>query len=193
MSSRRPRALPIAVAQTQYHPVARSSSYFLRPTYQGPIANALGYANRRAVPDISAIANPITGVWVYCGAGCGSPGWLILGGTSVASPLAAGLTNAAGTFRASTQAELGYIYMIGTTAFSDVSRGVCGPYAGYFAMAGTAQVKAAAYDRCTGVGAPRGARHLDRGFWEAKNHRIGSTNSRLGRCTTTPLFLSGQG
>ena len=61
----------------------------------------------RGVPDVAALANPETGVWVY---DSGNGGWGIVGGTSVASPLQAGVTNASKSFSASTAAELARIY-----------------------------------------------------------------------------------
>ncbi|GCE20171.1 S53 family peptidase [Dictyobacter kobayashii] len=65
------------------------STYFNRPDFQrGPnVTNT-----HRMVPDVSANADPNTGNAVYCTvsvAGCSS--WVVIGGTSVAAPLWAGL------------------------------------------------------------------------------------------------------
>jgi subtilase family serine protease len=96
----------------------------------------------RGVPDVAAVADPTTGVWVYEG---GS--WYIVGGTSVASPVWAGIVNAAGTFSASTAAELSTIYNSGS-GYSVITNGDCGPYEGYLAMT--------PWSFCTGHGSPSG-------------------------------------
>lgn len=116
-----------------------------RPSYQSKIASLVG--NLRGVPDLSFDSDPITGVWVL---DTNAGGWYILGGTSVASPSLAGIVNSAGSFHASSNAELAVIYgNLGVTAdFRDVTAGYCGPYAGYSAVAG--------WDFCTGVGVVNG-------------------------------------
>jgi subtilase family serine protease len=97
---------------------------------------------------MAAVANPDTGVWVY---DSNVGGWCILGGTSVSSPLLAGIVNWAGHFAVSTSAELTTVYsnmaMLGN--FRDVTLGFCGPWCGYVAGSG--------WDFCTGVGSPTGA------------------------------------
>lgn len=116
------------------------SKYILRPAYQPA---SLG--SKRASPDVSAVANPSTGVWVrYVGA------WYIFGGTSVASPVMAAIVNNSGQFKLTTAAELTMVYagLGDATKWFDVKQGICGPYTGYWAKAG--------YDYCGGVGAPRG-------------------------------------
>ena len=108
------------------------SNFVTRPTYQDGIAGTVGA--RRGVPDISAVANPDTGVWVFDSNPVYGTGWYVYGGTSVAAAFAAGLTNAAGGFRASTAAELTALYAAKTSApasFSTTSVGFCGPYAGW--------------------------------------------------------------
>lgn len=67
------------------------SAYFARPSYQsGPnLTN-----QNREVPDVSANADPKTGYSVYCtvtDAGCPRSGWIVVGGTSAAAPLWAGI------------------------------------------------------------------------------------------------------
>jgi subtilase family serine protease len=126
------------------------SKFYARPAYQASVANITG--NQRGTPDVSAIADPATGVWVYCSTiSCQAGGvWLIVGGTSVATPVSAGIVNSANHFFASTNTELTSIYqnMTNTTAFRDITFGSCGPYEGYFGLVG--------YDLCTGVGSPTG-------------------------------------
>jgi subtilase family serine protease len=116
------------------------SAYEARPSYQSGVAQYTG--TTRGVPDVAALADPTTGVWVYQG---GS--WWIVGGTSVAAPVWAGILNAAGTFRTSTLAELLAIYG-GTAGFNAVTDGDCGPYEGYLAVS--------PWSFCGGHGIPRG-------------------------------------
>ena len=51
-------------------------------------------------PDIALDANPYTGVWVFVSLTTDFPTWFILGGTSVSSPIWAGIVNSAGSFSA---------------------------------------------------------------------------------------------
>jgi subtilase family serine protease len=115
-----------------------------RPTYQKGIAALVG--DHRGVPDIAADANPFTGVWVFNSSLFGVGEWFILGGTSVASPVWAGITNAAGSFSASSTAQLTMLYGDPASDFNDITVGVCGPYMGYAAAAG--------WDVCSGLGSP---------------------------------------
>jgi subtilase family serine protease len=116
-----------------------------RPSYQSKIASMVG--NFRGVPDLSFDSDPITGVWVL---DTGAGGWNIVGGTSVASPSLAGVINSAGSFHASSNAELAAIYanLSVTAYFRDITTGYCGPYAGYSGVVG--------WDVCTGAGVPNG-------------------------------------
>lgn len=128
------------------------SAFEPRPAFQSAIAALV--STKRGVPDVAAIGNPRTGVWVYDSYDNTSGGalyaWNIFGGTSVASPLWAGIVNHAGHFSASTAVEQTLIYANAktTTAFRDVSYGTCGYYEGWSAVAG--------WDPCTGNGAPLG-------------------------------------
>jgi subtilase family serine protease len=65
------------------------SNIFARPAYQaGTVAG-----DRRAVPDVSMLADIAPGYAIYCTApGCASPtgAWQVVGGTSAAAPLLAG-------------------------------------------------------------------------------------------------------
>jgi subtilase family serine protease len=127
----------------------------IRPSYQNVIHTLVGAM--RGVPDISADADPASGMFVRCApSSCGQPvaagSWLVVGGTSLASPLMAGITNAAGNFRASSKAELISIYgNLGSAKYNDITTGKCGNGAnGAFVNA------VAGWDRCTGVGTPKG-------------------------------------
>jgi len=130
-----------------------------RPSYQAVIARYAGAA--RATPDVSADANPTTGVWIYDSTpyeGESNPSnWWIVGGTSVSAPTIAGILNAAATasghFASSTGAELTAIYSqlanpwAYASNFWDITYGACNYYSGTFSGIG--------YDFCTGVGSPR--------------------------------------
>jgi kumamolisin len=71
------------------------STYFSKPSYQ--TGTGVDSNTFRHVPDVSADADPNTGYAVYCtvtAAGCssGSGAWIVVGGTSAATPLWASLT-----------------------------------------------------------------------------------------------------
>lgn len=129
------------------------SLYEPRPAFQNSISALV--STHRGVPDVAAIGNPETGVWVYNSYENTYSGqlyaWNILGGTSVASPLWAGIVNHAGHFSASTAAEETLIYANAKVAtdFRDVTYGTCGYYEGWSAVTG--------WDPCSGNGAPLGA------------------------------------
>jgi kumamolisin len=134
------------------------SLYEAIPSYQSSISSIVGAA--RGVPDVSFDADPITGVWVWNSYALAedyfdeelpaTAGWFIVGGTSVASPNLAGIINRAGSFAASSNAELTTIYAnkAVTADYSDIGSGFCGPYLGYATAAG--------WDFCTGVGNVKG-------------------------------------
>ena len=117
-----------------------------RPSYQNGISGIVG--GKRGTPDIAAVADPNTGVWVYNTPYCG--GWCIVGGTSASTPIWAGIVNAAGKFSTSTQAELTTVYgnLGNAAAYTDIVQGACGPGLGYITGAG--------WDFCTGVGSALG-------------------------------------
>ncbi len=102
---------------------------------------------RRTVADVSAVADPATGVAVYDSFGSG--GWTVFGGTSVSSPIVASVyalasPPAAGDFPNS------YPYA-NPSALFDVTSGANGSCGGsYLCTAG------AGYDGPTGLGSPNG-------------------------------------
>jgi subtilase family serine protease len=104
-------------------------------------------SGKRGTPDVAADANPSTGVWVFNSTLLGAPAWFTVGGTSVASPVWAGIVNAAGSIKDSSNAELIELYeRDGATQV--VRKGSCGPYNQY--------VKNGKYNFCTGLGSPIG-------------------------------------
>ena len=74
------------------------SSYEVMPPYQDITAD-VNTTGMRGTPDLSFDANPATGVSVYDSTSSqGLVGWMVFGGTSVASPSLAGIVNNAGAF-----------------------------------------------------------------------------------------------
>jgi subtilase family serine protease len=100
----------------------------------------------RMEADVSAVADPQTGVAVYAPLSQRNSAWQIFGGTSVAAPLVGGIYAANGgsvTYGANPYANTG--------ALNDVSSGTNGSCGGtYFCTAG------AGYDGPTGLGTPSG-------------------------------------
>jgi subtilase family serine protease len=127
-----------------------SSAYIPTPAYQAPVQNIVGAF--RGTPDISLVANPSTGVWMYDTTPYGGSvlNWLVIGGTSVSSPALAGILNNAGSFASSTAAELTTVYngFTNTANWTDITTGSCGNNGGSKADAG--------WDFCSGVGVPQG-------------------------------------
>jgi len=135
------------------------SFYEPTPSYQSAIANVAQGA--RALPDVSADANPNNGYWVYDSVPvdgiANDSNWWLVGGTSVSTPLVAGIINAASTvsghFATSTKDELTRIYSEYANHqaygnFWDITYGACNYYSGSFSVGG--------YDLCTGIGSPKG-------------------------------------
>ncbi len=121
------------------------SQFEPRPGYQAVISGIVG--THRGSPDFSFDADPNSGVSVYDSTSCaGQSGWLVFGGTSVASPSLAGIVNVAGKFSANSNAELTTIYAsLGTANFRDILTGTAGTF--------TAK---AGWDFVTGVGSNQG-------------------------------------
>ena len=126
------------------------STFEPRPAYQTVVANIVG--TQRGAPDFSFDADPATGVSVFDSTPCqGLSGWLVFGGTSVASPSLSGIVNLAasqpgGVFAANSTAELTNIYAnLGTPNFRDIVSGTAGTFS-----AGPG------WDFVTGVGSNQG-------------------------------------
>ena len=126
-----------------------SSVYFSRPSYQNVIYSVVGL--KRGVPDIAAIADPDTGVWVYSASGI-TPGWGVWGGTSVAAPVSAGSISHKGYKYTGLRGALTSIYAGNFGNFRDITSGNCGPYAGLSA--------GVSWDFCTGRGSFLGGNRM---------------------------------
>ncbi|MEW2516640.1 peptidase S8 [Actinacidiphila alni] len=103
---------------------------------------------KRTIADVSAVADPATGVAVYDSYGV-TAGWYTFGGTSVASPVIAGVYALAGTPSAgSYPTSFPYAH---TSALNDVTSGSNGSCGGSYLCTGKA-----GYDGPTGLGTPIG-------------------------------------
>ena len=122
-------------------------------SYNTPLAAASSYYTgcaRRAVADVSAVADPTTGVAVYDSVRYqGLGGWLVFGGTSVAAPIIASVYALAGD--ASSVTYLNSLPYAGKSFLNDVtsgSNGICSPLV--LCTAGQS------WDGPTGLGTPNG-------------------------------------
>ena len=119
------------------------SAYIAKPAWQ----TDPGCANR-TVADVAADADPNTGVSVYDSfAYQGSSGWLVFGGTSVASPIIASTYALAGNTGSIQYASSAYSHPAALNDVTSGSNGSCGTYLC------TGQV---GYDGPTGNGTPNG-------------------------------------
>ncbi|MCX3059974.1 S53 family peptidase [Streptomyces beihaiensis] len=119
------------------------SSYDAKPSWQTDSG-----CSKRTVADVSAVADPATGVSVYDSYGV-TAGWYTFGGTSAASPIIAAVYALGGTpSSGSYPAKFPYAH---TSALNDVTSGSNGSCGGsYLCTAGSG------YDGPTGLGTPRG-------------------------------------
>ena len=118
------------------------SAFEPKPTWQHDTGCA-----RRTVADVSAVADPATGVAVFDSFNVG--GFLVFGGTSVSSPIVASVYALVGRPAAgSVPASLAYSH---TTSLFDVTSGSNGSCGGSYLC--TAKV---GYDGPTGLGTPNG-------------------------------------
>ena len=104
---------------------------------------------KRTVADVSAVADPATGVAVYDNTAYqGRKGWWVIGGTSVSSPLVGAIYALAGNAASLTYGSYPYGH---TAAFNDVTSGSNGKCGGsYLCTAGVG------FDGPTGIGTPSG-------------------------------------
>jgi hypothetical protein len=118
------------------------SSVYPRPAFQNSISSIVDTS--RGCPDVSGVADPYTGVAVYGSYAFG--GWAVIGGTSLACPVVAAITNVRGQNAASTLDELVRIYANnGSSLYRDITQGTAGIFS---ATVG--------WDFITGIGSPVG-------------------------------------
>src|SRR5262249_53937726 len=127
------------------------SSYYGLPSWQ---TGWNIFASKRGVPDVSYVADPNTGLYVYCSTYF-PPGWYQVGGTSAGAPQWAALIALANQGRAAALSGNGDIYnatvagnpdTINSAHFVDVSSGSNGDHPDDISTAG--------YDLVTGLGSP---------------------------------------
>jgi len=124
-------------------PGSGCSAYVTKPSWQND-----GDCGTRTVADVSAVADPYTGVAVYDStANHGSKGWMVFGGTSAAAPIV-GAIYALGGNSASYPAAGLYGSTAGLFDVTSGSNGSCG--GSYLCTAG------AGFDGPTGNGTPDG-------------------------------------
>jgi subtilase family serine protease len=117
------------------------STVYAKPTWQKDTLCTM-----RMEADVSAVADPNTGVAVYGPATRSASAWLVFGGTSVAAPLIAGVYGVNGSAVNYGQNPYGV-----TSGLYDVTSGSNGSCSGtYFCTAGLG------YDGPTGLGTPNG-------------------------------------
>lgn len=117
------------------------STIYAKPSWQTDTG-----CSKRVEADVSAVADPNTGVAVYGPVNARRSGWLVFGGTSVASPLIAGVYGVNGG-----AVNYGSDPYNNTGALYDVTSGSNGSCGGSYLC--TAKV---GYDGPTGLGTPNG-------------------------------------
>ena len=115
------------------------SAYIAKPSRQTD-----GGCARRTVADVSAVADPNTGVAVYGPSSRNRSAWMVFGGTSVAAPLIAGVYAISGVV------DLNTTYSR-PGGFHDVTSGSNGSCGGTYLCTGMT-----GYDGPTGLGTPNG-------------------------------------
>ncbi|HLZ80433.1 MAG TPA: S53 family peptidase [Ktedonobacteraceae bacterium] len=121
------------------------SAYISKPSWQkDPLCS------KRTVADVAADADPNTGVSVYDSYSYqGLSGWLVFGGTSVASPIIASVYALAGNAGSVTYGSYPYSH---TSSLFDVTSGSNGSCGGTYLCTGEV-----GYDGPTGNGTPNGS------------------------------------
>ncbi len=137
------------------------STLFTAPPWQQDQSDwsDTGCGTSRLVSDVSADADPYTGVAVYDSYpdGQGDPtGWTVLGGTSVASPIiSAEFALAGGAQGVSYPAQTLYSHVGGSSLY-DVTEGSNDPFGEYCSAPALACTAGPGYDGPSGVGSPVG-------------------------------------
>jgi hypothetical protein len=124
------------------------SDYIPKPSWQHDADCA-----RRTVADVSAVADPNTGMAVYdtfSDASGGAGGWVVVGGTSASAPIVAGAyALAGGRSKGTSYGSFSYAF---PSAFNDVSSGANGTCLSAYQCNGVS-----GYDGPTGNGSPNAA------------------------------------
>ncbi len=119
------------------------SVYITKPSWQTDTGCA-----RRTVADVSAVADPNTGVAVYDTFRLPSGGWLVFGGTSVSAPIIGGVYALAGNAGSVSYGSFSYANLSSLFDITSGSNGSCGSYL---------CTAATGFDGPTGNGTPKGS------------------------------------
>ncbi len=156
------------------------SGYVTKPAFQ----NVTTGCGKRAVADVSAVADPQTGVAVY--QTYGGSGWAVYGGTSASAPIIASVYALAGTPGASdTPAAYPYSH---TGNLNDVTSGSNG------SCSSSVQCNAGpGWDGPTGLGTPNGTAAFSAGAPSGgvTANNPGSQNGVVGTAASLQLSASG--
>lgn len=157
------------------------SAYETKPTWQTVTTGC----TRRAEADVSAVADPNTGVAVY--QTYGGSGWAVYGGTSASSPIVASVYALAGTPGASDY-PASYPYAHQSNLF-DVTSGSNGSCGSPLCTAGPG------WDGPTGLGTPNGTAAFTAGGGGTGTVTVANPGSRTGTVGTavTSVTLSASG
>ena len=159
------------------------SSDETKPTFQ----NVTTGCTRRADADVSAVANPSTGVAVF--QTFGANGWQVYGGTSVSSPIIASVYALAGTPGAGdTPAAYPYSHAASLFDVTSGSNGSCSPAVLCTAGAG--------WDGPTGLGTPNGTAAFNAGGGgggptPVAANNPGNQNGTVGTAASVQLSATG--
>ena len=124
------------------------SAWIAKPSWQHD-----SHCQMRTTSDVSAVADPDTGLAVYDTYGLGADnGWGVVGGTSASAPLVAGMIGLAGNGTTLNDASWIYAHPSGLHDVVGGSNGFCGGDYLCTAVQG--------YDGPTGMGSPRGTSAL---------------------------------
>ncbi|MEV6675007.1 putative Ig domain-containing protein [Streptomyces sp. NPDC051162] len=146
------------------------SAYDAKPTWQHDSGCA-----QRTVADVSAVADPATGLAVYDTYQAG--GWNVYGGTSASSPIIAAVYALAGTPAAgSYPASYPYAHPSALNDVTSGANGTCNP--SYLCTAGTG------YDGPTGLGTPNGTGAFTSGSTGGNSVSVSSPGDQSGTVGT---------
>ncbi|MFJ3172038.1 putative Ig domain-containing protein [Streptomyces roseus] len=140
------------------------SGFTTKPSWQTD-----GGCAKRTVADVSAVADPATGVAVYDSYQAG--GWNVYGGTSASAPIIASVYALAGTPAAGSYPS-SYPYAH-TASLNDVTSGANGSCAGSYLCGAKA-----GYDGPTGLGTPKGAAAFTGGSTGGNTVTVANPGSR---------------
>jgi hypothetical protein len=158
------------------------SAYIAKPSFQSGVNTG---CTRRAEADVSAVADPATGVAVY--QTYGGSGWSVYGGTSAAAPIIASVYALAGT-PGSSDYPNAYPYSH-TGNLNDVTSGSNGTCGAPICTAG------AGWDGPTGLGTPNGTAAFTAGGGGTPSVTVTNPGAKSGTVGTpiTSFTLSASG